>query len=67
MVLSFCSIISGFFNSVANRMVFRATSSMRFSIFLSTVRCTPLYLRLSLLLASSIGFEYAPVSGCVGW
>ena len=47
-------------------MVFCATCSMRFPIFLSTVRCTPLYLILSLFLASSIDFEYAPVSGCVG-
>ena len=39
---------------------------MHFSIFLSTVRCTSFYLMLSLFLASSIGFEYAPVSGCVG-
>ena len=54
------------FYFVANRMVFRDTCSMRFSILLSTVRCTPFYLMLSLFLASSIGFEYAPVSGCDG-
>ena len=51
---------------VANRIVFRATCSMRLLMFLSTVRCTPLYLRLSLFLAISIDSEYAPVSGCVG-
>ena len=62
----FCSNVFGFYNFVANRMIFRATCSMRFLLFLSTIRCTPLYLMLSLFLASSIGFEYAPVSGCVG-
>ena len=46
-------------------MVFRATCSMRFSTFLSTVCCTPFYIMLGWFLASSIGFEYASVSGCV--
>ena len=54
----------GFFSLVASRMVFCATSSMRFLIFLSTVRCTPLYLKLSLFSASSTDSVYAPVSDC---
>ena len=66
MVLFLRSNVFGFLTFVANRIVFRATCSMRFSLFLSTVRCTPLYLMLVLFLASSIAFEYAPVSGCVG-
>ena len=46
-VLYFCSNVFGFFffTLVASRMVFRVTCSMRFLIFLSTVRCTPLYLK----------------------
>ena len=55
-----------FLSFVANRMVFRATCSIRFSVFLSIVLCTPLYLIIKLFLVNSIGFEYAPVSGCVG-
>ena len=66
MVLCFCSNVFGFLTFVANRIVFRATCSIRFSMFLSIVLCTPLCLMLSLFLASSIGFECAPVSGCVG-
>ena len=62
-VLYFCSNVFGFFILVASRMVFRATCSMRFLIFLSTVYCTPLYLKLSLFLASSIDSVYAPFSG----
>ena len=63
-VLYFCSNVLGFFTLVANRMVFRATCSKRFLIFLSTVLCTPLYLTLNLFFASSIDFVYALVSGC---
>ena len=66
MVLYFCSNVFGFLTFVANRIIFRATCSNRFSIFLSIVLCTPLYLFLSLFLASSIDLECATVSGCVG-
>ena len=51
---------------VASLIVFRATCSIRFSMFLSIVLCTPLYLILGLVVAPSIGPECAPVSGCVG-
>ena len=63
-VLYFCSNVLGFFTLVAIRMVFRATCSKRFLIFLSTVPCTPLYLTVNLFFASSIDSVYAPVSGC---
>ena len=66
MVLFFSSNFFGVLTFVANRIAFRAFFSMRFSLFLSTVHCTPLYLMLSLFSASSIAFEYAHVSGCVG-
>ena len=66
MVLYFCSNVVGFLTFVANRIVFRATCSIHFSMFLSIVLCISLYLMLSLFLVSSIGFECAPVSGCVG-
>ena len=58
--------IFGFLTSVASRMVFCATCSIRFSMFLSIVLCIPLYLTLSLFLAGSIDLECAPVSGRVG-
>ena len=43
-----------------------ATCSIRFSKFLSIVLCTALYHILGLFVATSIGLECAPVSGCVG-
>ena len=66
MVLYFCLNVFGFLTFAANRIVFSATCSIRFSIFLSIVLCTPFYPTLCLFSASSIGLECAPVSGCVG-
>ena len=57
MVLYFCSNVFGFLNFVASLIVFRATCSIRFSIFVSIVLCTPLYPMLGLVLASSIDLE----------
>ena len=63
-VLYLCSNVFGFLTFVAILMVFLATCSIRFLVCASIVLCTPLYLKLSLSLASSITLGPAPVFCC---
>ena len=57
----------GIFTFVANQIAFCATCSIRFSVFLSTIACTPLNLTFNLTLIISMVFlDLAVVACCVG-